>query len=307
AAVVASFTAQQHLSVGPATAVVVAGALAVLAVRWARAGHHRDPASRRALTRSALGAAAAALVLWAPVLAQQAVRDEGNLGQIARFATRDGDGSLGIGSALRQVAHAVGLPPRLGRADLTGAWLLTPPSVLTWVSAAAVLATVAALWHRWAAAGSPRATLGPMVAVALAAGLVNGSSVPRGPEQARLAFYHWAFPLVLLVLLVLGLALADLVAGAFSPRKARHPALRPVLAGLAVVAVAAPTVVNANLDRRTNTQLAAYAAVERDTVEALADAATSRDGLVGDHTLLVGRHEPLYAGIATGLALELAQ
>src|SRR5690606_10343538 len=39
----------------------------------------------------------------------------------------------------------------------------------------------------------------------------------------------------------------------------------------------------------------------------LADAATSRDGLVGDHTLLVGRHEPLYAGIATGLALELAQ
>src|SRR5690606_7368499 len=85
AAVVASFTAQQHLSVGPATAVVVAGALAVLAVRWARAGHHRDPASRRALTRSALRAAAAALVLWAPVLAPQAFGDEGNLGQIARY------------------------------------------------------------------------------------------------------------------------------------------------------------------------------------------------------------------------------
>ena len=304
AAAVASFTAQQHLSVVPATVVLVAGGLALLVVGWARAGHWADRANRRWLARRASTAAAVGLVLWSPVLAQQVAADRGNLGRIVWFARHSDHATLGYASAVRQVARAVGLPPLLGRTDVTGSWLLAPPTVLTWVSAGAVLAAVAALCLRWRATDPRRATLGPMVGVVAAAGVVNGAAVPRGLEQARLSFYHWAFALAFLVVIVLGLGVVDAVRRAV-PAPGR--ALRATVAGLAVVAVAAPTAVDSAVDRRTDTALAAYASVDHDTLAALADGVEARADLVGAHTLLIARHEPLYAGIAAGLSLELTQ
>ena len=304
AAAVVSFTAQQHLSVVPATLVLAAGGLAMLAVGWRRAGRGRHAAHRRELARWGPASGAVALVLWAPVLAQQVLGDEGNVGRMLWFARHGNRDTLGYGSAVRQVAHATGLPPLLGRTDLTGDRLLAAPSWLTWASAAAALAAVAALSWRWRATDRRQASLGPMVGVVLAAGLVNGSSVPRGFEQTRLAFYHWAFALAFFVAVVLGLA----VVGALRPRAAGwRPGVRAALAAVAVAVVAAPSVVNTRLDRRTNTQQAAYASVEHAALAELADGIEAHADGLGDHTLLISRHEPPLAGIAPGLALELAQ
>ncbi len=143
-----------------------------------------------------------------------------------------------------------------------------------------------------------------MVGVVVAAGLVNGASVPVGLEQTRLAFYHWAFALAFFVTLVLGLAVAGPI-GRIAI--ARRPGARPVLAGLAVVAIALPSAVNPGLDRRTNTAPAAYSPLDHSTVVELADGVEAHADQLGAHTLLVSRHEPAFADIDAALSFELAQ
>jgi hypothetical protein len=300
----ASFTAQQHLSVVPATAVLVAGGLGLLALTVRREGRLRRRDDRAEIIRWTGLSAVVALALWAPVLAQQAFGGQGNLGQMLWFARHGNRETLGYGSAVRQAVHAVGLPPLLGRTDLTGDRLLAAPSVLTWASAAAVLATVAVAGWRWRPTDARRAALAAMVGVVAIAGLVNGSSVPRGLEQSRLAFYHWTFVLAFLAVVVLALAVVEPLARAV---RAGRPRLRPALIGVALVAVAVPALVNPRLDRRTNTAAAAYSPVEHGALADLAGAVEDHAGLLGDHTLLVARDEPAFAGIGPALALELAQ
>ena len=168
----------------------------------------RDPGSRRDLRRSAALSGVVALVLWAPVLLQQAFGNAGNLSEMLWFARHGNSDTVGLGSAVGQVAHAAGLPPLLGRTGATGSMMLESPSLLTWVSAVLVLAAVAVLSARHRD-DRPRALLGAMVGVVVLAGLVNGSSVPEGLEKLRLTFYHWAFPLGFMIVLVLGLAAVD--------------------------------------------------------------------------------------------------
>ena len=225
ATVAVSFTAQQHLAVVPATAAITAGALVPAgASRGAARAGGSDPASRRGLRVAAGRSGVIALVLWSPVLLQQAFGDTGNLGQIVWFARHDERANLGLGRALWQAAHALGLPPLLGRTEVSPAtWLISRPTAATWVSAAAVLAVVALVCVRWRTEHPRRATLGAMTAVVLAAGLYNGSSVPVGLEQARLSFYHWTFVLAFFVALVIGLAVADAGrAGGARPRGFRR-------------------------------------------------------------------------------------
>lgn len=302
----ASFTAQQHLSVVPATAVLVVGGLAVLAVRGWRGGRWAVAAERRELRRWGLWSLGLGLLLWSPVIAQQFLGDAGNLGEMWWFARHGNSDSLGPSSAVRQVANVVGWPPLLGRTDVAGHDLLAEPSLLRWVSAVAVLGGAFALCARWRRQGSARATLGIGVALVLVAGLVNGSSVPWGIEMTRITFYHWSWPLSLMVALVYGSAVAPAVARLATRRWA---VARPALAGLAVVAVALPTAVNPALDRRANTSVAAGSTIDVDVVRHLADAveAEADAGRLGDHVLLVSRGEPVFAGVVDALAFELAQ
>lgn len=307
-AAVASFTAQQHLAVVPATVVLVAGGLALLAVRWWRDGRRHDRDSRRALARQARRAGVVSLALWAPVLAQQAFGQQGNLGEMLWFARHGNRETLGYGSAVQQVANTLGLPPLLGRTDLTGSWLLADPSASTWGSAAAVLGGVAGLGLWWARANEPRrASLVAMAGAVMLAGLVNGASVPAGLEQGRISFYHWAFVLSFFVALILGLALVEAVGRYLPGRTHAVSAARPAMAGLAVALVALPALVGPRLDRWTNTPSAAYSPVDHASVAALADAVETHDDRMGEHVLLVSRHEPVFAGIAAALSFELAQ
>lgn len=302
AALAASFTAQQHLAVVPATLVIVAGGLGVGAALWWRDGRWRDAASRRELRRPAALSVAVAAVMWAPVLAQQAFGDEGNLGQMLWFARHGNGETLGMASALRQVAHAVGLPPLLGRTDATGGAMLEAPSVLTWASAAGALAGVAGLTVR-RRDDRPRLALGAMVGVVVLAGLVNGSSVPEGVEMLRMPFYHWAFVLAFLVAVVLGLAATELPV----PRLAVRGVGRVAAVAVVCVVTATAGIVSPALDRRHNTAAAAYSSAPSAAMDRLADVVVDHDGAIGEHTLLMSRGEPPFAGIAEGVALELAE
>jgi hypothetical protein len=307
ATVAVSFTAQQHLSVVPATMVIAAGSLALLALRWRHEGRWRDPASRRSLRRAATRSGIVALVLWSPVLVQQAFGESGNLGRILWFARHDARENLGPVRALWQAAHALGLPPLLGRTGVTGAWLISRPTAATWVSAAAVLAAVALVCLRWRTRAPRRASLGPMTALVLAAGLYNGASVPAGLEQARLSFYHWTFVLSFFVALVIGLAVADPLVRAVRPALAGRRHLTTAAAVIVVVAVAAPSVVNPHLDRSTNDARAAGAPLDPDAVDALVDAVDSQGEAIGPHPLVLIRNDPQFAMYGATLSFALVE
>jgi len=307
ATVAMSFTMQQHLAVVPAGAVIGAGALVLLAATWRRTGRWRDPASRHDLTVSARRSAVLAAVLWAPVLAQQAFGASGNLGRIVSFARHDDRPDLGLGRALWQAAHALGLPPLLGRASVSGPWLISRPTAVTWMSAAAVVVVVAAVCLRWRTDHPRRATLGPMAAVVLVAGLVNGSSVPVGLEQARLSFYHWTFVLAFFVALVLGLAVAEPAARLARAAIAGRPHAASGIAVLTVLVVAAPAVVNPHLDRRTNDLVATSAYLDADVVDRLADAAAAHADALGDHPVVLTRNSPPYVMYGPTLAFALVE
>ncbi len=299
----ASFTAQQHLSVVPATGILVAGGLALLALRLRREGR-RGPDDRRDLVRWLGASVAVGLVLWTPPLLQQAFGNSGNLGDMLWFARHGNRDTLGYGSAVEQLAHVFGLPPLLGRTRLVGGDLLAAPSMLTWVSAGAVAVGVVALCLRWRRTDPRRASLGSAVVLVVSAGLVNGASVPRGLEQARLSFYHWTFALAFLLVLIYGLAAASVLAQIGLPAR---PGARPVLAGLVVAAMAVPIAVNPTIDRRTNTPRGAGSPVELGVISELADGVEAESDRLGDHTLLMSRHEPIFTGLAEAVSFELAQ
>jgi hypothetical protein len=153
--------------------------------------------------------------------------------------------------------------------------------------------------------------------VVAVAGLLNGSSVPVGIEQGRIAFYHWAWVLALFVAVVAGLVAADLVrraiprlasSGRATPRRAISPhRVRTALAGVAVVAIAVPSLVNPLLDRRSNNLTAANITVERAVIDEIADQVLAHRDDLGGHTVLVARNEPLYAGVAAAVAYTLTE
>lgn len=302
AAAAVSFTAQQHLSVAIATATVTVGCLALLAVTARREGWRGDPGAARELRRAAAGAGVVCAVLWAPVLAQQVLGDVGNLGQILWFA-REGNGdTLGPTAGLWQVVQALSLPPLLGRTDVTGLSFVERPTAIEWATALAVVVAVAWLARRWRSTRPRQALLGAMAGLLALAGVLNGSSVPRGLEEGRLVFFHWAWPLGLFVALVIGLAMIE---AARDRLGAARRAPRPLLAGLAVAAVAAPALVNPVLDRRTNTLDAMHTRIERDVVDTLADEVLAHRDDLGDHTVLLVREEPLFAGMSNAVGFRL--
>jgi hypothetical protein len=302
ATVVVSFTAQQHLAVGPTIAVALV-LVAVLGWRWQWRSWLLGP-DRRSARRWLVGSAAVGAVLWAPVVLQQVAGERGNLSTLVAFARSGDRPTVGYGYALRQVAHALGLPPLLGRQTMTGLTMLAPVGVLTWASAAVVVLLTVAIGWRCRRSDPRRAALAAMALVLLAAGLVNGAAVPYGPEAAKIAFYHWAWPLILFVALGFGLAAGRAVSG---HDLARSRWATPALVGLGLCAAVVPPVVNPSLSRPSNTIFAAGAPVPRQDMEELADQVMTHRAELGAPTVLLERGDTNFEWLAPGLGLELIE
>jgi hypothetical protein len=307
AAGVVSFTSHQHLSVLPALLAATGLTVGAAALSWVRArAVGRTPeaaAMRRHLARWAGGAALVALVLWTPLLVEEVAGSPGNLSMMVEFAGHGERESVGPGKAFNQLAHALGLPPLLGRTNLGGHELIASPSWFTWATAGAVVVLLGALAWSWRRTHPRRLALVGAIAAVAVGGFLNGMSVPDSLEQYRIVFYHWAWPLQLLVAVALGLAAGDL-ARRFAPSGAWRAA-RPALAGAALLGVVVPAVVNPSLDRVSNTFPAAHSPIERGPVDELVDEIVENtDGLTRD-TLLMSRGGLGFDGIAEGVAVLL--
>jgi hypothetical protein len=313
---VLSFAAQQHLSSLPVMVVVTAAVVVASLVGGWRTRAWLGERSLRTLAVWGGWSAALGLVLWSPVLVQQ-VTGPGNLTAMVRFAGNGDRPSLGPGASVRQLAHALGLPPLLGRTRLDGHWLLADVGPFTWASAAVVAALVAAAGVRWRRSHPRRAALALMVGFVAVGGLVNGSSVPDGLEQYRLVFYHWTFALAFFVTLTLGVALVDTgrrvsarPAGGRPPSSLSWPwRTTPAwagtaAAGVALAAIVVPASVNPALDRPSNTLAAASAPVEREVIERLADDVLAHVD-TSKVTLAYGRDDVPFIALRDALALEL--
>jgi hypothetical protein len=290
-----SFAAEQHLAVAPAVAVLAAAAVVGVIVALVR--------RPREVAWWCWWSVLVALVLWAPVLLDQVINPNGNLGRILHFAGSSHRKTLGATSALRQLANALGLPPLLGRMQLTGGMMLAPPSSLTWISAAVALAIVAALGLRWRTRNPRQATLAVMVGITALAGFANGSSVPVGfLEESRIAFYHWTFVLAFFTWLVLGL-------GVLEPMRAQlvgRPRLAHGLTALALAAIILPAAINPTLDRPSNYLESASSFLPRRYLRRIGDAVFALQALLGKQAVLIGRGGEFYAGQPQALAFELA-
>jgi hypothetical protein len=301
---VVSFTAQQHLSVLPALGVMtIAGAVGLL-LAVVRAPEDGRP-SRRSLLRWGGVAAGIAGVMWLPVVVQQLFGTTPNLSRVATFAISDDRATLGYGAGLRQVVHVLGLPPVLGQDNINAYWLNRTVPLVTWLTAGAVVAAAVVAALAWRRTRPRRALLVVMAGVLVAAGLVNGSSVPTGTyETYRLAFYHWIFPLTFVVVLVLALAAFELITRLPIERRA---AMRVGSIAVAVLAIAAPNVVNAWQDRWLNSLSAAFSPIDRDTVDQLTDQVMAhRDDLDGP-VVLIARGQSRSWGFHQALALALEE
>lgn len=294
-----SFTAQQHLAVLPALALMTAVAVGGCLVLERRQG--------RLLARWAAIAAGVGLLVWSPVVIQELFGATGNLSQMREFTGHSDRSKLGMSIAFDQLVHALGLPPLLGQTQLHGTWFFGTPTLSTTVTAALVVVVLVAAGVRWLRAGDRRrAGLVVMAAAAAVGGLLNSSSIPVGIEQYRLPFYHWAFVLTFFVTSSLVLLLGDFTPRFEARRQAAMPWLRTaVLPALGIALVVVPAAIDPTLERRTNTLLAAYAPVEKDTIEEMGRTVMeSRDELDGP-VVLVSRGEGGYVGLREAVALDL--
>lgn len=273
---VVSFTAQQHLSVLPAIAVLSAAGIVGFVYVWGRGGRWRERTGRRALLVWGGSSVAIAVAMWLPVLLQQLTSRPGNLTMLARLAGDSDRPTLGLMSAVRQLAHVLGLPPLLGRTDLTGVSFLSQPSLVTWVSAGVVLGVVAILGSRWMRTSPDLFTMVVMVGLLLVAGLVNGSNVLDSAEAWRMIMYHWAFPLAFFVALSLAMAVAQGTAPTVRRLASAWPTARrawvlPALVVIALLVIVVPGLLNPALERESNRLVAAHSPIERRYVDAVVD------------------------------------
>ena len=302
ATVVVSFAAQQHLSSVPALLVttVLVGAMVVGREVRRRRGQPAEPG----LVRRCAWSAALAAVLWSPVLVQQVFSVQGNLTALVRFTRHDSRPSVGLRSAGNELVHVLGLPPLLGQLNPTGYWLLREASAARWISAAVVVGLTVVVGIRSRRSHWPRTALAVMVLVVAVAGLVNGSSVPRGIEMGRMAFYHWVWPLSLFVALGLGLAALEWWQ---RTSLARRRWATPAALALAVVAIALPAAMNPLLDRTSSTVLAAGSPVPRHYFDDMTDAILAHRDVLGERTVVLERGDVGFEGFGSALSLSLIE
>jgi hypothetical protein len=298
-----SFTLQQHLSIVPSAGLIAAVGVVGLGVALVRRGVLRDRVGRRTVARSVVWSAVVGLVLWSPVLYEQFTRSPGNLERIARYAGDKTRSDVGYGSALRQVAHAIGLPPLLGRINVTGPDMLARVSVVTGVSAVAAVVLLiagAVLWRR----KKPRLTALVVVAGAVVAGgLINGANVPNSLEQTRIAFYHWAFTLAFLEFLIFLLAVSPPLWRWFTAREPDRALVLQGLAGpLVCLLVLAPAIGNLVVHRTDNRLLLL---VPKRSIDQLESEVRSHAGAIAGPTLVMSTDQISFTGTYEAIAARL--
>lgn len=294
-----SFTAQQHLSVLPALAVMTAipllGCLGL------------ERRNLRTMGRWLGGAAAVSFVVWLPVALQELFGDKGNISQLRNFASHSDRPKLGYRVAVDQLVHVLGWPPFLGETNLGGEWFFGTPSATKRLTALVVVALLGYAAFRWYRAGNrARLAFVALAFVTAFGGVMNGASVPKGIEQFRMPFYHWAFVLMLFVITSLVLLLGDLLAPVLARLRVGESWPRMALASLVpFLVIVVPAVVNPSLDRRSNTLLAAYSPVTRDMVDQLGDAVMAESDRIDGPVLIMSRGQDAFVGIRQAFALEL--
>lgn len=326
AAVVWSYTAQQHLAIlGPAGVVAAWGVLGAV-VATARRG--REPGRLRSSAAWAAAAVGVALVCWLPPLIDQAV-GTGNLRYILGFGGSEERATLGVDDGLRAVGRVLGWPPFLLRRDVDGGALIAPYDTVTTVGALvglAVLVGLAALAGGrllarrgtaggdgaregpgpdvGAAAVGPPAPLGPRLVLALtglllaAIGVVTTANVPDSFEQIRVNFYRWAWPTAVAATGSLAWAVLPALA-----RRARVVVARPVggpaVAALVVVALLAGATAagDGDMDQRRDDRIHAF------EVEAAAGVLAAVDHHRPVH--LVTRGSAAFLALTPALAVAL--
>jgi hypothetical protein len=310
AVVVLSFAGQAHLSVGPTVGVLAAVGTAAVAWAWWQAGIRHDAGVRRHALLWGGSSLLVGLVLWAPVAYQQLTGNPGNITALWVYTSDDDKPTVGLGSAVGQVAHVLGLPPLLGRTDLSGLDLLEPVPLVTALSAAAVLAVLVVAGFRWRVTAPRRSGLVVMVLVLLPCALVTGASVPDSLERIRLSLYHWMRPLTVFAAVALAFVVADLARRVAGHRLSAgtRPRLAAAGIGLAAVAMVALPTVDLSLDRDTGTVQAAGAIYPRQVTESLVDQALDAgvDDIDGE-LVVVHQGDPPYIGLKEALSLAFTE
>lgn len=241
-----SFAAQQHLSVGPAAALLgAAGLVAVAVAMWQRPSEERVGA-----LAWVGGAVGVGLLAWSPVLYQQVTGNPGNLTALARYSGDAQRQDLGLRSAVSQVSTVLGPRPFLGRSSPKGWDLVAHRSTLGVVAVLLVVGALLGAGAWWQRRDRRLVAAVAMVAVLVVAGLATGANIPDSPEQGRLNFFHWAFALSFFELLVFGWLLARL-APVVLPKLTHGRAVTAVVAAAVVVSAVAvtPLVVHRGSDR----------------------------------------------------------
>ncbi|QXC60398.1 hypothetical protein KSP35_19025 [Aquihabitans sp. G128] len=151
-----------------------------------------------------VGAAFVVTVLcWLPVLIDVATGDPSNLSRLTHYTGSEGRQTIGSTAGLRQAVRALGVPPLVGRTDLSGNDLIAPASILAWLSALLVVAFLVRVVVRQGSA-RPALSRAALAALGLAAtGAIIGANVPAF-ESDRLNLYRWAFVVSALTWLVIG-------------------------------------------------------------------------------------------------------
>jgi hypothetical protein len=306
--VVVSFTAQQHLSLGPTMAVLALTAVGGLAVGWWRADAWGDHGERRRVARLLALSAGLGLLAWLGPLVQQVTGHPGNLTSLVTFASDSGRESVGLRVAVRQVAQALGWPPVLGDRNVSGYDLLEPVAARTWVGAVAVLAVLAAAGLRWWRTDPRRARLVVMAGVLIVCGLVNGSNVPLSTERGRIAFYHWVWPLALFTTLALLLLAGELLASlAERVRRLAPRAVASVAFGACLVAMVVPPVADTGLHRENNQPWRLGYYFPSSAFDSLTDQVMERRSQLRGPVLVTSMGEDLFDGTGLAVSLSLAE
>lgn len=220
-AVWASWAAQQHLAAVVPVVALVGSALVALAAGRLIGRIHQRPAPSGALRWLAL-AAALALVLWSPVIAQQLTGDPGNLTAVIDFAGAEGRTTLGFPKALHITVRAFWPVPVVLNHDLVGNDLITDPGSLA-TAATLMIVVIAATIALLPAAHRQARLLLATGLVLLPAGLANTSNIPGNTaEVLRLNSYRWIWPCSTLLIVGLVWAAGGLVGPAVAARARRR-------------------------------------------------------------------------------------
>jgi hypothetical protein len=241
AAVVASYTAQQHLAAGLIVVVLTVAVVIALAVQIVPRVRRGDTSIAKVTLRWSGAALVVSAVCWAPVAIDEVKDHPGNLTEIVRFARDNTRPTLGFKSGVYQALHAITPPTILGRTDTQGYFFLPHASASSYAVGFLIVAALAAIVWTARARTPSLSRLAIVALVLLVAGVINGGNVPASIEVFRVNLYRWTWAAAFMTWTTIGIALVFLADAAFGGRSLARPVQRfgPRFAAPALLVVAA--------------------------------------------------------------------